>query len=38
MYENRFMDVIAEIVNLFQNFNLKFLDVLIVNHIKGQQY
>lgn len=37
MYENRLMDVIAEIVNLFQNFNLKFLDVLIVNNIKRQQ-
>lgn len=37
MYENRFMDVIAEIVNLFQNFNLKFLDFLLVNNIKGQQ-
>lgn len=37
MYENILMDVGIEMVNLFQNFNLKFLDVLIVNNTKRQQ-
>lgn len=37
MYENRFVSVGIEIVNLFQNFNLKVLDILIVNDIKRQR-